>query len=91
MATQIVIPAILRSLTGGADTVCARGATVADLLADLDAHFPGMRARICDDAGEIRRFVNVYVNGEDIRFLLGKRTPVTDSDEITIVSAIAGG
>lgn len=90
MAT-ISIPTLLRNLTGGADTVGAQGATIDTVLDNLEAEFPGIRARICDDGGRVRRSINLYVNGEDIRFLQGQQTPIKGSDEITIVPAIAGG
>ncbi len=91
MPTPITIPTVLRTLTGGADTVTAEGPTVAAILDDLEAKCPGIKNRICDETGKIRRFVNVYVNGEDIRFLQEQQTPVKDSDEVSIVPAIAGG
>lgn len=91
MPTPITIPTVLRTLTGGADTVTAEGSTIAAILDDLEAKCPGIKNRICDETGKIRRFVNVYVNGEDIRFLQEQQTPVKDTDEISIVPAIAGG
>jgi len=91
MAVQVRIPTPLRKYTGGAEAVEASGATVAALLGDLDARYPGIRDRICDDTGQVRRFVNVFVNGEDIRFLENLETPVEAADELSIVPAIAGG
>jgi len=91
MPSSITIPAPLRTLTGGRDTITAEGATVAALLESADRQYPGIRARILDDAGQLRRFVNLYVNGEDVRFLQGLNTDVKDSDELSIVPAIAGG
>jgi len=88
---QVRIPTPLRKYTGGSDAVEADGATVALLVGDLDKRYPGIKARICDDAGQVRRFVNVFVNGEDIRFLKHLDTPVKAGDEISIVPAIAGG
>jgi len=90
MAT-VRIPTPLRKLTEGKEEVAAAGATVAELIADLDKNYPGIKARICDDNGDIRRFVNIFANDEDIRFLQNLDTPVKDSDEISIVPAIAGG
>jgi MoaD family protein len=90
MAT-VRIPTPLRKFTDGKEEVPARGATVGDLLADLDRNYPGIKARICDDSGEVRRFVNIFANDEDIRFLQNLDTPVKDGDEISIVPAIAGG
>jgi sulfur-carrier protein len=91
MAIQVRIPTPLRKLTGGAESVNGSGATVAALVQDLETRHPGLKERICDDAGKVRRFVNVYVNGDDIRILDNLETPVKDGDEISIVPAIAGG
>lgn len=91
MPTNIRIPTPLRKLTGEREVVQADGATVGELLLSLDTSFPGLKDRICDDAGNVRRFVNVYLNDEDIRFLAENATPVKDGDEISIVPAIAGG
>ncbi len=87
----ILIPNPLRKLTNDLDTVSAAGGTVGELIENLDKAYPGLKERICDEAGSVRRFVNIYVNGEDIRFLEEKATPVTEADEISIVPAIAGG
>jgi molybdopterin synthase sulfur carrier subunit len=89
--SQVRVPTPLRKYTGGAEAVEAEGASVGALLGDLDTRYPGIKARICDDAGQVRRFVNVFVNGEDIRFLQNLDTAVKASDEISIVPAIAGG
>jgi molybdopterin synthase sulfur carrier subunit len=91
MPVQVRIPTPLRKFTGGAESVSASGATVAAVVQDIESHHPGLKERICDDAGKVRRFVNVYVNGEDIRFLSSLDTPVKEGDEISIVPAIAGG
>lgn len=91
MPIQVRIPTPLRKFTGGAESVAASGATVAAVVQDLDGRHPGLKERICDDAGKVRRFVNLYVNGEDIRFLSSLETPVKEGDEISIVPAIAGG
>lgn len=91
MPTNIRIPTPLRKLTGEREIVQADGSTVGELLLSLDTTFPGLKDRICDEAGNVRRFVNVYLNDEDIRFLEEKATPVKDGDEISIVPAIAGG
>lgn len=90
MAT-VRIPTPLRKITNGQEEVAASGATIGALLADLEKQFPGLLERICDDKGQLRRFVNVFANDEDIRFLQNLDTPVTDKDEISIVPAIAGG
>jgi molybdopterin synthase sulfur carrier subunit len=91
MPIQVRIPTPLRKFTGGAESVSASGATVAAVVQDVEGRHPGLKERICDDAGKVRRFVNVYVNGEDIRFLSSLDTPVKEGDEISIVPAIAGG
>ncbi|MBK6762655.1 MAG: MoaD/ThiS family protein [Micrococcales bacterium] len=90
MAIDVQIPTILRTYTGGEKTVSAEGATLADLVADLDEKFPGIRDRVVDDAG-LRRFVNVYLNDEDVRFLDGLGTSLSDGDSVTILPAVAGG
>ena len=88
---QVRIPTPLRKYTGGAEAVQAEGTTVAALVADLDKRHPGIRERICDDSGSVRRFVNIFVNGEDIRFLQNLDTAVKAGDEVSVVPAIAGG
>jgi molybdopterin synthase sulfur carrier subunit len=88
---QVRIPTPLRKYTGGAEVVQAEGATVGALLVDLDKRSPGIRERICDDGGAVRRFVNIFVNGEDIRFLQNLDTAVKAGDEVSVVPAIAGG
>jgi len=91
MSITVRIPTPLRKLTGGADEVAIEGATVGELIDNLEAAHPGLKERLCDEAGEIRRFVNVYVNDEDVRFLDGRATSLKDGDEVSIVPAIAGG
>jgi len=91
MPVLVRIPTPLRSLTKGAAQVQAAGGTVIDVIADLERQFPGLQDRIVDEGGEIRRFVNVYVNQEDVRFLDGDKTPLKDGDELAIVPAMAGG
>ncbi len=91
MPTNIRIPTPLRKLTGDLELVQAEGSTVGELLQSLDSTYPGLKERICDETGNVRRFVNVYLNDEDIRFLEERATPVKDGDEISIVPAIAGG
>ncbi len=85
------IPTPLRKLTEGKEEVPSAGATVRAVLDDLDRQHPGIKARICDDAGAVRKFINVFAGEDDIRFLQGLDTPVADRDEISIVPAIAGG
>jgi molybdopterin synthase sulfur carrier subunit len=91
MPTTVRIPTPLRKLTKDQEVVEVSGATIAEILTSLDTTFPGLHERICDEQGNIRRFVNVFVNDEDIRFLDNQQTPVKDGDEISIVPAIAGG
>jgi len=91
MPIPIRIPTNLRKLTNDLDTVPATGETVGALLDDLDRQFPGMKERLCDENGKVRRFVGVYLNDEDIRFLGETATPVKEGDELSIVPAIAGG
>ena len=90
MAT-VRIPTPLRKLTNGLEEVAATGATIAEILSDLEKHYPGLKERLFDDKGQVRRFVNIFANDEDIRFLKNLETPVADKDEISIVPAIAGG
>jgi sulfur-carrier protein len=87
----IRIPTPLRKLTADQEVVTASGATVGAVLDELNKTYPGLGERILDEQGVIRRFVNIFVNDEDVRFLQEKETPVTDRDEISIVPAIAGG
>jgi sulfur-carrier protein len=91
MAVTLRIPSVLRTLTNGKETIEVAATTVDDALAKLEAAHPGMKARLCDDQGKLRRFVNVFVGEEDIRFLDGQATAVKDGDLIDIVPAIAGG
>jgi MoaD family protein len=90
MAITVRIPTPLRTLTGGDEQVQATGSTVKDVVEDLEKNHPGMRERLLDDKG-VRRFVNIYVGDEDIRFLDGLETSLKDGDEVSIVPAIAGG
>jgi len=85
------IPTPLRSLTKGSAEVQAKGDNVVAVVEDLERQFPGLRERLVDEGGELRRFINIYVNEEDIRFLDGKTTALKDSDQVSIVPAIAGG
>ena len=91
MSITVRIPTPLRKITQDADVVTAEGGTLLELITDLDTNYPGMRARLLDESGEIRRFVNVFVNGEDVRFLSGLETSVATNDEVSIVPAVAGG
>ena len=91
MSQTVVIPTPLRKFTGGAEVVELEATTVQDVIDHLEARFPGIRARLCETTGELRRFINIYVDGEDVRFLKHLSTPVRDGAEIAIVPAIAGG
>lgn len=91
MSVRVRVPTPLRKFTQGADEVDAQGDTVKALVDDLEHQFPGIKERICDETGKVRRFVNVYVNGDDIRFLQNLETTVSSGDNISIVPAIAGG
>jgi molybdopterin synthase sulfur carrier subunit len=88
---SVRIPTPLRKLTNELEVVQAAGANIGEVLASLDQAFPGLKERIVDESGEVRRFVNIFVNDEDIRFLENKATAVKEQDEISIVPAIAGG
>ena len=91
MPVMVRIPTPLQRLTNGHGEVQCHGGTIAELLADLERLHPGVKERICDEQGKLRRFVNVFVNEEDIRFLQGDQTAVKDGDEVSIIPAIAGG
>lgn len=88
---NVRIPTPLRKLTNDNEVVSASGSTIQELIDSLETTYPGIKERLCDETGTIRRFINVYINDEDIRFLEEANTPVKDSDEISIVPAIAGG
>jgi sulfur-carrier protein len=91
MAIEVRIPTILRTYTDGEKSVEGSGATLADLFVDLDSRHEGIRGRLISDDGSLARFVNVYLNDEDVRFLGGAETPLADGDAITILPAVAGG
>ena len=91
MSVSVRIPTILRTYTGGESEVTVDGATLADVLDDLEANYTGIRARILDDSGDIRRFVNVYVGNDDVRFLEGLGTATPDGSQLSIIPAVAGG
>jgi sulfur-carrier protein len=91
MAVRVRVPTPLRKFTQGADEVNAQGSTVKAMVDDLEKNFPGIKERICDETGKVRRFVNVYVNGDDIRFLQNLETVLKEGDNISIIPAIAGG
>ncbi|WP_182379708.1 MoaD/ThiS family protein [Nocardioides sp. WS12] len=91
MSVSVRIPTILRTYTGGDSEVSATGATVAEILDDLDGRFAGIKGRIVDEDGKLRRFVNVYVNNDDVRFEQDLATPTPDGAEISVIPAVAGG
>jgi molybdopterin converting factor small subunit len=90
MAIEVNIPTILRTYTGGAKSVEGSGATLKELIGDLESRHQGLAGRLVDDGG-LRRFINVYLNDEDVRFLGGLETPVKDGDTVTVLPAVAGG
>lgn len=91
MPVTVRIPTPLRKLTGDEEVVLVQAGTIASAIAELERRFPGIAERLVDPKGEVRRFVNVYVNEEDIRFRDNNSTPVKDGDEVSIIPAIAGG
>ncbi len=91
MEVQIRIPTPLRNLAAGKDNIVVAGDNLRECIADLEGKFPGFQDRLCDETGALRRFVNIYVNGEDVRFLDGLGTTLKPGDEVSIVPAVAGG
>jgi MoaD family protein len=91
MAVRVLIPTPLQRLTQNQSEVMLEGGDIRDMIQNLEARFPGIKSRLCDESGALRRFVNLYVNEEDIRFLKGEATPLKDGDEVSIIPAIAGG
>jgi molybdopterin synthase sulfur carrier subunit len=91
MAVQVRIPTPLRKYTGGKEAVSVDGSSIAALIDNLEQNHPGLKDRICEADGSVRRFVNLYVNGDDIRFLDNLQSKLKDGDEVSIVPAIAGG
>jgi sulfur-carrier protein len=91
MTVKVLIPTPLQKLTQDKATVECDGATIADMVESLEVQCPGIKARLCDESGKLRRFVNFYLNSEDIRFLENEATELSDGDEVSIVPAIAGG
>ncbi len=90
MAT-VYVPSPLRRMTGGQSKIQARGASVRELLSALERQYPGIRQQVCDETGEVRSFINVFVNGTEIRQLQGLATPLGDADDVSIIPAMAGG
>ncbi len=91
MAIKVRIPTPLRKLTNGADEVTAEGSNISEIINDLERNFPGLKERICEADGNLRRFVNIYLNDEDIRFKKNLATELGENDELSIIPAIAGG
>jgi molybdopterin synthase sulfur carrier subunit len=91
MSIVVRIPTPLRKLTENQDVVAGDGDTLSQCIDGLEQQYPGLKERLCDETGELRRFVNVYVNGEDVRFQQGVQTPLKGGDEVSIVPAVAGG
>lgn len=91
MTVEVQIPAVLKKLTGGAKSVKGNGQTVRELLDNLDHEYPGIKQQLTGEGGELHRFVNIYLNDEDIRFLEQMDTPLKDGDTVSILPAIAGG
>jgi molybdopterin synthase sulfur carrier subunit len=91
MSVHVRIPTILRNYTGGASEVTAEGTTLTEVLDDLEANHAGIRARVLDDSGELRRFVNVYIGNDDVRFIDGLASATPDGTKISIIPAVAGG
>ena len=91
MTASVRIPTILRTYTNGESEVSADGATLAEVLDDLDSNYAGIKGRILDDQGALRRFVNVYVGNDDVRFLDNLETPTPDGTQISVIPAVAGG
>ena len=91
MSVSVRVPTILRTYTGGASEVTADGATLAEVLDDLDRSYPGIKARVVDESGALRRFVNVYVGNDDVRFLDDLATATPDGTQVSVIPAVAGG
>lgn len=91
MAVRVLIPTPLQRLTQNQGEVAVDGSDIREMIQNLEVQFPGIKARLCDESGVLRRFVNLYVNEEDIRFLKGEATPLKEGDEVSIIPAIAGG
>ncbi len=90
MTVEVRIPTILRTYTGGEKAVDADGATLSALIDDLESNHPGLKGRLIED-GDLRRFVNIYVNDEDVRFIGGLEAPLADGDQVVVLPAVAGG
>jgi sulfur-carrier protein len=91
MAVKVLVPTALQKFTNDKATLETSASSISGLIESLEVSFPGIKSRLCDEEGKPRRFLNLYVNGDDIRFLNGTNTPLKDGDEVSIVPAIAGG
>jgi sulfur-carrier protein len=91
MTVKVLVPTALQKFTSDKATIECEGNSIAELLDAIEVICPGIKARLCDDSGQLRRFLNFYVNDEDIRFLDGTNTPLADGDQVSIVPAVAGG
>jgi sulfur-carrier protein len=91
VSVTVRVPTILRQYTGGESSVAAEGGTLGEVLSALEATYPGIGPRVLDDAGKLRRFVNVYVDDDDVRFASGLATPTPDGSSVSIIPAVAGG
>ncbi|MEV5963209.1 ubiquitin-like small modifier protein 1 [Kribbella sp. NPDC051952] len=91
MSVSVRVPTILRPYTQGVSEVSAEGSTLSEVLDSLDGSYPGIKSRVLDDSGELRRFVNVYVDDDDVRFADGLQTAIKDGGQISIIPAVAGG
>jgi len=91
MPNRVRVPVQLRALTNGEEVISASGNSVLEIIEDIESRYPGVKDRICEPDGRVRRFVNIFVNEEDIRFLDNLQTPISDQDEVSIIPAIAGG
>ncbi|MFP4009810.1 MAG: MoaD/ThiS family protein [Spirulinaceae cyanobacterium] len=91
MTVKVLVPTALQKYTNNQASIDAEGSNITELIDSLESHCPGIKSRICDEAGKPRRFLNLYVNSEDIRFLEGVDTKLSDGDEVSIVPAVAGG
>ena len=91
MSVTVRIPTPIRRVTNGEDKVTVSGETLRQTIEAMEDQYPGIKARLCDDKGDLRSFVNIYINGEDVRFLSGIDSPLNAGDEISIIPAVAGG
>ena len=91
MSVTVRIPTPIRRVTNGEDKITVSGATLRQIIEAMEEEYPGIKARLCDDKGDLRSFVNIYINGEDVRFLSGIDSPLNPGDEVSIIPAVAGG